>query len=96
MSLGHILKNVWYPKFLPKNITKFTVFGWKVQTINAGDAGKQLQLSRISDGKRCDASFKELEAKMATRAQFIFGVRRLGFVLDSCDDGKLVFKLHRS
>jgi len=96
LSLGVVLRNTWYPKYLPKNIKKFSIPGWKVKTINAGSAGKQLQLSRLSDGKTCEASYAELEAKMTTQHSYISTMMHFGFDLIGSDDNQLTFELRGS
>lgn len=93
MNLGSVLANTFYLRFVPKNVSRFTVSGYKVQTINAGDIpGKQLQIARLRDGHTCAASFSDLQKQMLTETQYIVAMTSWGWELVERDGKQLTFR----
>lgn len=92
-----VLKNVFYPKFVPKNVNRFKVSGYKVETIGAGTIpGKQLQMIRLRDGKHYSVSYSELKNNSLTEKNYIAILDHWGFELIDRDKKELTFQKRSS
>lgn len=91
MNLSTVLRQLWYPKFLPKTpVNSFKIGGWKVMVLNSDSVpGKPLMCKRAGDEKVDFFSFKDLEKNFLPQRFFAAFIMREGYQVLGNDNGVL-------